>query len=154
MKNVKGMTCIANEPVGAMGVHYANPKYLGDAKLSATKPEALVYAPSKGGKLQLAALEYIVFKSAWKTRGPHGRTDALRAAVRLHAEAERVRDPGVLLASRLALADEHGGGLQAVEPGGSLLGMGDAEGRGRVGPASQAASAAISASSASKTSCT
>ncbi len=69
VKNVKGMTCIANEPVGAMGVHYANPRYLGDAKLSATKPEALVYAPSKGGKLQLAALEYIVFKSAWKTAG-------------------------------------------------------------------------------------
>ncbi len=69
VKNVKGMTCIANEPVGAMGVHYANPKYLGDAKLSATKPEALVYAPSKGGKLQLAALEYIVFKSAWTSAG-------------------------------------------------------------------------------------
>jgi hypothetical protein len=69
VKNVKGATCIANEPVGAMGVHYANPKYLGDAKLSATKPEALVYAPSKAGKLQLAALEYIVFASAWQKAG-------------------------------------------------------------------------------------
>ncbi|HEX4520001.1 MAG TPA: hypothetical protein VH063_10515 [Gaiellaceae bacterium] len=72
VKNVKGATCIANEPVGAMGVHYANPKYLGDAKLGATKPEALVYAPSKNGKLQLAALEYIVFKSAWTGAGHTG----------------------------------------------------------------------------------
>ena len=30
-----------------------------------TTPEALVYQPLAGGKLRLAALEYVVLKSAW-----------------------------------------------------------------------------------------
>jgi len=31
----------------------------------AGKPEALVYAPEKNGRMKLAALEYVVIKSAW-----------------------------------------------------------------------------------------
>jgi hypothetical protein len=64
-----GITCIDNQPVGAMGVHYANGSLLGNADVVATKPEALVYAPNAAGQLKLAALEYIVFAAAWTAAG-------------------------------------------------------------------------------------
>src|SRR5206468_1876461 len=64
-----GLTCIDNQPVGGMGVHWANGKLLGDAEVDPTQPEALVYAPNAAGKPKLAALEYIVFDQAWKDAG-------------------------------------------------------------------------------------
>ncbi|HEX2142110.1 MAG TPA: hypothetical protein VHK28_07565 [Candidatus Limnocylindria bacterium] len=53
-----------NEP-GAMGFHLINGALL-DGVVDPTKPEALVYAPDKNGKLRLVALEYVVFKSDWQ----------------------------------------------------------------------------------------
>lgn len=47
-----------------MGFHYINTASL-DTKLDPLKPEAIVYAPKKNGKLQLAAVEYIVPAEAW-----------------------------------------------------------------------------------------
>ena len=67
LKDAKGISCIAMTgmpEMGAMGVHYAKGPLVGDGKLSPTTPEAVVYAPTNG-KLRLAALEYVVFKSAW-----------------------------------------------------------------------------------------
>src|SRR4029078_1466561 len=60
-----GLTCIDNQPVGGMGVHWANGSILFDDQLDPTQPEALVYAPNADGQPKLAALEYIVFESAW-----------------------------------------------------------------------------------------
>jgi hypothetical protein len=60
-----GLTCIDNQPVGGMGVHWANGSLLGDDQVDPTQPEALVYAPNAAGQPKLAALEYIVFDSAW-----------------------------------------------------------------------------------------
>ena len=54
---------------GAMGFHYINGSLLDD-KISATHPEALVYAPNRNGNLRLVALEYVVFQDAWKAK--HG----------------------------------------------------------------------------------
>ena len=67
-----GLTCIDNQPVGGMGVHYANGPLLGDAVLDPTTPEALVYAPNAAGQPKLAALEYIVFADAWTNAGHTG----------------------------------------------------------------------------------
>jgi hypothetical protein len=64
-----GATCIAQPPQGAMGVHMVNKKLL-DGTIDAAKPEAMVYAPQQGGKLGLAAVEYVVFESAWKGSSP------------------------------------------------------------------------------------
>src|SRR6266516_4130521 len=64
-----GITCIDNQPVGGMGVHWANLALLGNAELDPAQPEALVYAPNAEGQPKLAALEYIVFDSAWKAAG-------------------------------------------------------------------------------------
>jgi hypothetical protein len=46
------------------GVHYVNGTLAGTPAVLLRHPEALVYAPEHG-HLQLAALEYVVLKSAW-----------------------------------------------------------------------------------------
>jgi hypothetical protein len=61
--------CISNGAAGAMGFHYINGSLL-DTTLDPTKPEALVYAPDRNGKLQLGALEFVVFQDAWNTAHP------------------------------------------------------------------------------------
>lgn len=61
-----GITCIAEPGQGAMGVHWVSSTLVGDSELHVRKPEAVVYAPSRNGTLKLAALEYIVFQSAWQ----------------------------------------------------------------------------------------
>ena len=71
-----GITCIEHmdhsdhSSMGGMGVHYVHGKRVGDAKIKSRKPEALVYEPMSNGKLKLVALEYIVFKSAWRAEHP------------------------------------------------------------------------------------
>ncbi len=72
VKDKAGLTCIDNQPVGGMGLHYANGSLLGDAVLNPAKPEALVYAPSVDGTPKLVALEYIVFAGAWTDAGHTG----------------------------------------------------------------------------------
>ena len=73
----QGITCIDNQPVGAMGVHYANGPLLDPTKppmLDPTQPQALVYAPNADGQPKLAALEWIVFDSTWSAAG-HSASD-------------------------------------------------------------------------------
>jgi hypothetical protein len=69
VKDKDGLICIDNQPVGGMGIHYANPSLLFDADLDPTRPEALVYAPGADGQPKLAALEYIVFADVWTQAG-------------------------------------------------------------------------------------
>jgi hypothetical protein len=66
--DAKGIACIANPPVGAMGVHYVNGSLLGT--LDPLKPQALVYAPGEDGTLHLAAVEYVVFQAGWDAVHP------------------------------------------------------------------------------------
>ena len=57
--------CISSlDNTGAMGFHYINGANL-DKVLDPAKPEVLVYAPDKHGRLKLAALEYVIFQSDW-----------------------------------------------------------------------------------------
>jgi hypothetical protein len=59
------VACIDLAGAGGMGIHFVNGDLVGDPVVNARKPEALVYAPQKNGRLQLAALEYVVIRSAW-----------------------------------------------------------------------------------------
>jgi hypothetical protein len=73
LKDRKGISCIAMDPMpgmamGAMGIHYASPALVGDGELDLHTPEALVYRPVAGGRLRLAALEYVVIKQAWDAK--------------------------------------------------------------------------------------
>ena len=66
-KDINGVACIAMPGMGGMGYHYVNGKLVGDPGIDPTRPEAVVYAPQQG-QLKIAALEYIVVKSAWDAR--------------------------------------------------------------------------------------
>jgi hypothetical protein len=61
--------CVSGPEEGAMGVHYVNPA-LFDDKLEVDQPEALVYEPKRGGRLQLVAIEYITPAPAWHGTHP------------------------------------------------------------------------------------
>ena len=70
LKDKQGIACIAMDDMpemGAMGLHYAKQALVADGSLDVTKPEALVYAPGATSP-QLAALEYLVVKSAWDAK--------------------------------------------------------------------------------------
>ena len=64
-QDINGISCIDMPGMGGMGVHYVNPTLINNPSIDAKRPEALVYAPGADGKLHLAALEYLVVKSAW-----------------------------------------------------------------------------------------
>ena len=61
--------CIQNPGVGAMGYHYFNQELMADLSEDPLRPEAMVYAPGRDGKLRLAAVEYIVPGDAWHAAG-------------------------------------------------------------------------------------
>jgi hypothetical protein len=50
--------CASDPKYGGMGIHYENPELVADGELDITKPEVLVYQPTRHGKLRLGAIEY------------------------------------------------------------------------------------------------
>jgi hypothetical protein len=65
LTDAQGIACIDMPGMGGMGVHWANGALVGDKKIDATHPEAMVYAPRKDGTLKLAAVEYVVLQADW-----------------------------------------------------------------------------------------
>ena len=63
--DAKGIACIDMKGMGGMGVHFVNSTLVGNATERVRTPEAVVYRIDPHGKLVLAALEYVVLKSAW-----------------------------------------------------------------------------------------
>ncbi len=57
---VEVTNCMDNLPAGTMGYHYGNPTYINDPVPDARKPELLMYAPQKNGRMQLVGVEYII----------------------------------------------------------------------------------------------
>ena len=56
--------CVAHPTAGAMGYHYFNKELMDSLTVDPLQPEVLVYAPGDNGKLELAAVEWVV-------RGPN-----------------------------------------------------------------------------------
>ena len=56
--------CVSGPDHGAMGVHYINGPLVADGKVDATKPEALIYEPTKNG-MKLVGVEFIVDAATW-----------------------------------------------------------------------------------------
>jgi hypothetical protein len=65
LPDAAGIACIDNPGTGAMGVHYANGKLVDAGVVDALKPQVLVYEPTAGGGMKLAAVEYVIFKEGW-----------------------------------------------------------------------------------------
>jgi hypothetical protein len=61
--------CVSGQDHGAMGVHYVNGTLVGDGKIDATQPEALIYEPMNG-KMRLVGVEYIVDAVTWLASNP------------------------------------------------------------------------------------
>jgi hypothetical protein len=57
--------CVSHPSLGAMGYHYFNKALVDDLHVDPVQPEALVYAPGPNGKLQLAAVEWVVPGPIW-----------------------------------------------------------------------------------------
>ena len=76
--------CFNNQPSGGMGYHYINTDVL-DATVDVLEPEAMVYAPLPNGKLQLAAVEYIVDKESWDSENPGVLPEALGQEFHAHS---------------------------------------------------------------------
>jgi hypothetical protein len=57
--------CVHEPLAGAMGTHFVNAALVGDGKIDAAKPEALMYDIRPDGRLDLLGAEYVVFKDAW-----------------------------------------------------------------------------------------
>jgi hypothetical protein len=70
--DAEGIACIDLPGEGGMGIHFVNGELVGDGEVLAHRPEALVYDPTPQG-LRLVALEYIVFKDAWRKEHPYGK---------------------------------------------------------------------------------
>lgn len=51
--------CVEVPGIGGMGFHYVNPTLIGDPAINPLKPEVLLYAPKKNGKVKLVAVEYL-----------------------------------------------------------------------------------------------
>jgi hypothetical protein len=68
--DVNGVTCI-DGPTGEgnMGIHYVNGDLVGDGKIDALHPEAVLYERAHDG-LALTAVEYIVLASDWSGSQP------------------------------------------------------------------------------------
>ncbi|HVO62087.1 MAG TPA: hypothetical protein VMT53_14205 [Terriglobales bacterium] len=59
--------CVSGPDHGAMGIHYVNGTLVGDGKIEAASPEALIYEPV-GNKRQLVGVEYIVDAATWLSK--------------------------------------------------------------------------------------
>jgi hypothetical protein len=56
--------CVSGPQAGAMGVHYMNPDLIGDGKLDASKPEALLYE-MRDGEMHFLGVEFLVLAESW-----------------------------------------------------------------------------------------
>ena len=59
------LACIDQPGAGAMGIHYVKGALVQAGTIDAARPQALVYERTPDGRLQLAAVEYVVLQSGW-----------------------------------------------------------------------------------------
>ena len=64
--------CVSGPNGGAMGVHFVLPSRIGDGKLDASEPEALIYEPRADGSMRLVGVEFIVLAADWTRLHPEG----------------------------------------------------------------------------------
>ncbi|MBV9169717.1 MAG: hypothetical protein JOZ81_06515 [Chloroflexi bacterium] len=65
LTDAAGIACIDQAGEGAMGVHFVKGALVQSGTLDPARPQALVYEVGSSGRLELAALEYVVIQSAW-----------------------------------------------------------------------------------------
>jgi hypothetical protein len=56
-------------PMGGMGYHYGSPQRLGTISVDPARPEILLYAPDRNGRMELVGVEFFVNADAWYAAG-------------------------------------------------------------------------------------
>jgi hypothetical protein len=59
------IACIDQLGEGAMGIHFVKGSLVQAGTIDAARPQALVYERTPEGRLQLAALDYVVLQAGW-----------------------------------------------------------------------------------------
>lgn len=59
--------CVSGGDSGAMGMHYVNLSLVGDGEIDVTRPEIVIYEPTKKG-LQLIGADFLVLADAWDSK--------------------------------------------------------------------------------------
>lgn len=90
---VPATPCVSGPNEGAMGVHYVLPERIGDGALQVDQPEALIYEPRPGGKMQLVGVEFIVLAQQWNTENPDAQPALDGHLLNLVGEPNRYRLP-------------------------------------------------------------
>jgi hypothetical protein len=88
LKDAAGIACIDSDE-GGMGIHYVHGDRVADAHVSLRKPELVIYEPQPDGYMELVAVEYVVFRSAWRKEHPTGRPKLLGQRFELVEEGNR-----------------------------------------------------------------
>ncbi len=57
--------CVSGPDDGAMGLHYVNMGLVGDGVLDPSRPEIVIYEPTKNGGRRLIGADFLVFVDAW-----------------------------------------------------------------------------------------
>jgi hypothetical protein len=108
--------CVGSPQGGAMGIHYANGDLVGDGKLDAARPEALMYEP-RGGKLELVGVKYIVIAAAWDVANKTPPT-LMGQLFHYNTAPNRYGIPALYALQRVGLAEQPAWGLRGLEPAG------------------------------------
>ena len=88
LRDAEGIACIDSN-AGGMGIHYVQGDRVADSRVSLRKPELVIYEPQPDGYMELVAVEYVVFRSAWRKEHPAGRPKLLGQRFSLVKEGNR-----------------------------------------------------------------
>jgi hypothetical protein len=63
--------CVSGGDFGAMGMHFLNPKLLGDGDVNVNHPEIILYEPLPNGGLRLTGADFLVDAAEWHANPDH-----------------------------------------------------------------------------------
>jgi hypothetical protein len=62
--------CVSGPDWGAMGLHYVKMEYVLDGELDPTRPEIVIYEPTRNGGRRLIGADFLIFADAWHAKNP------------------------------------------------------------------------------------
>ena len=105
--------CVSGPDHGAMGVHYVNASLL-NGEVDATQPQALIYEPLGGGKMQLVGVEFIVDASTWAKEESRS-AGTLSATVSVDCQPKQIRPEHVLRIACVGMAGQSKWRIRGLE---------------------------------------
>jgi len=64
--------CVSGSDSGAMGLHFVNGALVGSGVIDATRPQIVIYEPTREGSLKLIGADYLVLADMWNAQHPDG----------------------------------------------------------------------------------